>query len=50
MDKSKINSKGFHPATVTQQEECISCGFCAMMCPDVVIEVRRPPKEGKKDE
>ena len=50
MNKSKINSKGFHPATVTNQDECISCGFCAMMCPDVVIEVRRPLKEEKKDE
>jgi len=45
MDTTRINNKGFHPATVTKQEECISCGFCAMICPDVVIEVRRPPKE-----
>jgi len=50
MDSKKINSKGFHPATVTNQDECIACAFCAMICPDVVIEVRKPVKEGKKDE
>ena len=41
LSKDKINSKGFHPAQVTNQEECIGCAFCATMCPDCVIEVRR---------
>ena len=41
LSKDKINSKGFHPAQVTNQEECIGCAFCATMCPDTVIKVER---------
>lgn len=41
---SHLNALGFHPATALSQEECISCGFCARMCPDVVITVRREEK------
>ena len=43
MDDEKLNSKGFHPATVRAEdmENCISCAFCAMICPDVAIEVER---------
>lgn len=41
LDESKINAKGFHPAHVTDMEECISCGNCAIMCPDSVISVER---------
>lgn len=33
----RINSQGYKPAEVTEQTECISCGQCAQMCPDVVI-------------
>ena len=39
--KDRINAKGFHPATVVEQDKCIGCAFCATMCPDVVIEVER---------
>jgi len=35
----KINVKGFHPATLSDEDECIVCGFCASICPDVVIEI-----------
>jgi len=35
----KFNSKGYRPATVTEQEKCLGCAFCARICPDVVIEV-----------
>lgn len=37
LNKGKINSKGYHPAHITDEEKCISCGSCAIMCPDVVI-------------
>ena len=39
MDKHRINSKGYHPATVEEMDKCIGCAFCARICPDVVIEV-----------
>jgi 2-oxoglutarate ferredoxin oxidoreductase subunit delta len=43
MDDEKLNSKGFHPATVKAEdmEKCISCAFCATICPDMAIEVRK---------
>ena len=39
-----LNAMGYHPATVLELESCISCGFCARMCPDVVITVRKGEK------
>ncbi|KXZ39026.1 2-oxoglutarate ferredoxin oxidoreductase subunit delta [Alkalithermobacter thermoalcaliphilus JW-YL-7 = DSM 7308] len=41
MDRSKINKKGYNPATVSEEEKCVGCGNCAMMCPDLVITVER---------
>lgn len=37
----RLNTKGYHSATVPDgdMEKCIACTFCAMMCPDVAIEV-----------
>ena len=37
----EINQKGYHPATVTDQEKGIGCAFCATMCPDCVITVEK---------
>ena len=36
---NRMNSKGDHPAEVTNQEVCIGCASCAIMCPDTVITV-----------
>lgn len=36
-----LNSKGYHPAGVVEQDKCISCAFCATMCPDCVITVEK---------
>lgn len=41
MDESRINIKGFHPATTNQPDKCIGCGNCAIICPDSVITVER---------
>ncbi len=41
MAEDRINSKGFHPATVTEKDKCIGCAFCATICPDVAIEVEK---------
>ncbi len=41
LNKNIINQKGYNPAYVTDQNECIACGNCAIMCPDSVIKVER---------
>ncbi|TCO71801.1 4Fe-4S dicluster domain-containing protein [Marinisporobacter balticus] len=41
MDRTRINIKGYHPATVDEMNKCIGCGNCATMCPDLVITVER---------
>lgn len=41
MATDRINSKGYHPATVLKMEECIGCTNCALICPDGVITVER---------
>jgi len=35
----KINAKGYHPVSVTDESKCTQCAACATMCPDVVITV-----------
>lgn len=41
LDENRINSKGFHPATVIDMEKCIGCANCATICPDCVIIIER---------
>lgn len=41
LSEDKINSKGYHPASVKEMDKCIGCAFCATICPDVVITVEK---------
>ncbi len=34
-----FSSRGVHYLVMTDPEGCTSCGICAIMCPDVCIEV-----------
>ena len=38
---TSLNAKGYRPAECIDQEQCIGCAMCALMCPDVVITVER---------
>lgn len=41
MDNNSLNSKGYHPATVSDMSQCIGCTFCATICPDCVITIEK---------
>ncbi len=40
---TKLNQKGYYPAHFEQTDEnrCTACAQCAVICPDVAIEVYR---------
>ncbi len=38
---------GYAVAECVNERECISCAFCATMCPDTVITVRKEVSETK---
>lgn len=41
LEPVKLNAKGHHPTSITDQSKCIGCASCAIMCPDCVIKVER---------
>jgi len=41
LKRDELNSKGFHPAGITDMEKCNACGFCAVMCPDIAIKIEK---------
>lgn len=41
LDAERITAKGYHPAKLTNEDECTGCATCALVCPDVAIAVVR---------
>lgn len=39
LSKDKINLKGYSPCECINQAECITCTFCATICPDCAITI-----------
>ena len=35
------NAKGFYPARCRDDQACTGCALCALICPDLAIEVYR---------
>ncbi len=47
-DMSKLNSRGYHPAKLIDEEGCIMCGICGEVCPEGAIDVYRIKEEVAK--
>ena len=41
LQTEKRNEKGYFTAVCTDQDACISCAMCAMMCPDCAIQIEK---------
>lgn len=41
VNRQKLNTKGYNPASVTVMEQCTACAMCAVICPDSAIRVEK---------
>ncbi|MCL1823461.1 MAG: 4Fe-4S binding protein [Oscillospiraceae bacterium] len=41
MRDEKLNKEGYITAVCVNQEDCIACALCAVMCPDCVITITK---------
>ena len=41
LSKTKLNAKGYYPASITDMSACIACLSCARTCPDLVFEIEK---------
>lgn len=41
LSPDQFNSKGVHPAMVTDMLQCTGCAMCATMCPDVALRIEK---------
>ena len=44
LDEQHLNASGYPPAEMTDLSACIACAMCAVMCPEVAIEVYQREK------
>ncbi len=37
LDMHAMNQKGYHPSVQVRPKDCIFCGMCTVVCPDLAI-------------
>ena len=42
-----MNTKGYHPIAIHEQEKCTACTMCALVCPEGAIAVYKEIKAKK---
>lgn len=45
IDNRRVNGLGYYP--VAAEEGCIACGFCAVVCPDIVFSIYKDVEEAE---
>ena len=45
---AEINSKGYHPVCIDDNDKCTGCNICSMICPDFAIFVVSTEEKFKK--
>ena len=47
-ESDEINARGIHPPRIVDENKCINCSFCSVVCPDFAIfVVEKKNKEEK---
>ncbi len=41
LDDERINNSGYNLISITDPALCVGCAYCAIICPDSVIEVKK---------
>lgn len=41
LSATRLNTKGYYPAEITDPEDCIGCASCARTCPDAAITIEK---------
>lgn len=39
IDDTEVNANGYHAVKITDEDECIACISCGLMCPDGAINI-----------
>ena len=41
----EFNAKGYHPPRVKDEDACVNCGLCEMLCPEFAIYLQEEQEE-----
>lgn len=45
LEKARLNQKGYRPVIILHINDCIKCGICTLICPDLAILLETDNKD-----